>query len=264
MKFKYAQEISNLPDGEHFDANTPGLSLIKRKTGKHSWTLLYRHNSPKLKRWTIGRLNRISLKEARKRVQKRSDDPVADKKKQRLEENNTPTFKQLCKRYIKEWCEKNQRYWKKSETALRHPRFDSWQRRPVIEIERSDVKKLIATIPGDGLANQVRAQLHALFNFALDEDLLLVNPVARTKRRFVLPRDRVLTDDEIRSAWKIPIFRDGSANVSKTRQRETDSSLRDQRKRVDHPRVEVQTQTCPRRSARSYRYRNSRRTAGER
>ena len=207
MKFKYAQEISNLPDGEHFDANTPGLSLIKRKTGKHSWTLLYRFNSPKLKRWTIGRLDRISLKEARKRVRTRSDDPVADKKKQRLEENNTPTFKQLCKRYIKEWCEKNQRYWKKSETALKHPRYDSWQRRRVIEIERSDVKKLIATIPGNGLANQVRSLLHGLFNFALDEDILLVNPVTRTKKRSAPSRDRVLTDDEIRSVWKITLFR---------------------------------------------------------
>ena len=167
MKFKYAQEISNLPDGEHFDANTPGLSLIKRKTGKHSWTLLYRHNSPKLKRWTIGRLDRISLKEARKRVRTRSDDPVADKKKQRLEENNTPTFKQLCKRYIKEWCEKNQRYWEKSETAhhVTHA-YDSWQRRRVSEIERSDVKEADSRrYPEMVLANQVRSLVARAFQF---------------------------------------------------------------------------------------------------
>ena len=207
MRFKHAQEISNLPLGEHFDANTPGLSLIKRRSGKNSWTLLYRHNSPKLKRWTIGRLDRITLKEARRRVRARSDDPVGEKKQQRLDEANAVTFEQLSDRYIKEWAAKNQRFWKKTDTALRHPRFTSWKRRSVTEIERSDVKKLLATIPGDGLANQVRAQLHALFNFALDEDLLLVNPVTRTKKRSAPSRDRVLTDDEIRSAWKVPLFR---------------------------------------------------------
>ena len=206
VKFKHAREISNLPNGEHSDVNTPGLSLIKRDTGKHSWSLLYRYNG-KQKRWTIGRLDRITLKEARRLARTRSDDPVGDKIKQRLDEANTVTFEQLSDRYIKEWAEQNQRFWKQTRSALRHPRFNSWKRRPVTEIERRDVKKLLGTISGGGLANQVRAQLHALFNFALDEDLLLVNPVFRTKRRFVQSRDRVLTDDEIRSAWKIPLFR---------------------------------------------------------
>ena len=206
VKFKHAREISNLPNGEHSDVNTPGLSLIKRESGKHSWTMLYRYNG-KQKRWTLGRLDRTSLKEARRLARTRSDDPVGDKIKQRLDEANTVTFEQLSDRYIKEWAEQNQRFWKQTRSALRHPRFNSWKRRPVTEIERRDVKKLLATISGGGLANQVRAQLHALFNFALDEDLLLVNPVFRTKRRFVPSRDRVLTDDEIRSAWKIPLFR---------------------------------------------------------
>ena len=206
VKFKHAHEIANLPNGEHSDANTPGLSLIKRESGNHSWTLLYRHHG-KQKRWTIGPLDRISLKEARKRARTRSDDPVGEKKQQRLDEANAVTFEQLCKRYIQEYAEQNQRFWKQTRTALRHPRFNSWKRRSITEIERRDVKKLLATISGDGLANQVRAQLHSLFNFALDEDLQLINPVSRTKRRFVPSRDRVLTDDEIRSAWKVPLFR---------------------------------------------------------
>ena len=59
--FKYAQEIAKLPNGEHSDANTPGLFLLKRESGRHSWSFLYRVNG-KQKRWTLGRLDKISLK----------------------------------------------------------------------------------------------------------------------------------------------------------------------------------------------------------
>ena len=60
-KFKYAQEIAKLPPGEHSDSNTPGLFLIKRESSKNTWTYLYRVNG-KQKRWTLGRLEKISLK----------------------------------------------------------------------------------------------------------------------------------------------------------------------------------------------------------
>ena len=78
-QFKYAQEIPKLPNGEHSDANTPGLFLIKRESSKHTWTYLYRVVSGKQKRWTLGRLDRISLKQAREMVHK-SSDPVETKK----------------------------------------------------------------------------------------------------------------------------------------------------------------------------------------
>ena len=68
-QFKYAQEIGKLPNGEHSDANTPGLFLLKRESGRHSWSYLYRVHA-KQKRWTLGRLARITLKEAREMVHK--------------------------------------------------------------------------------------------------------------------------------------------------------------------------------------------------
>ena len=213
MKFKHAQEIPGLPVGEHFDSLTPGFSLIKRESGVHSWSLLYRYHG-KLKRWTVGRLARMSLKEARKLVRQRSDDPVGDKKRLRKEEEDklaeearTLTFEQLAKRYVAEWVTKHQRSWKPAAAALRHKRFGFWQRRHVTDIERKDVRQLLANIPGDGTANQTRSLLHSLFNFAINQDILLVNPVARIEKRFVPPRERVLTDDEIRSVWPVPLFR---------------------------------------------------------
>ena len=204
VKFKYAREIPNLPNGEHQRWYSRTLAH-KTRHGKTQLVIALplQRQAETMDNWTSG--SRI-LERGSRRARTRPDDPQGEKKQQRLDEANTVTFEQLSDRYIKEWAEQNQRFWKQTRSALRHPRFNSWKRRPVTEIERRDVKKLLATISGGGLANQVRAHLHALFNFALDEDLLLVNPVARTKRRFVQSRDRVLTDDEIRSVWKVPIF----------------------------------------------------------
>ena len=204
-KFKYAQEIAKLPFGEHSDSNTPGLFLLKRESGRHSWSYLYRVNG-KQKRFTLGRLDKISLREARETVHK-SSDPVAAKKSLRLEENKKISFGRLAEKYVEEHSKKF-REWKKTKTALRHKRFKSWNRRLVTEIEKHDVKTLLAGIPGNGLANQTRALLHSIFNFAIEEDILTtINPVSQIKRRPSFSRTRVLNDEEIRAAWSVPLFK---------------------------------------------------------
>ena len=204
-KFKYAQEIPKLPNGEHSDSNTPGLFLLKRESGRHSWSYLYRV-SGRQKRWTLGKLEKISLKQAREMVHK-SADPVGDKKRLRIQESKRVSFASLAERYIEEHAKKSQKFWRQTQTALRHKRFKSLARRDVSEIEKRDIKKLLAGIPGNGLANQTRALLHSILNFAIDEDILTLNPVARIKRRQAASRTRVLTDDEIRAAWSVPLFR---------------------------------------------------------
>ena len=204
-QFKYAQEIPKLPNGEHSDSNTPGLFLRKRESGRHSWSYLYRVNG-KQKRWTLGRLEKISLKQAREMVHK-SSDPVAAKKSLRLEENKKLSFGRLAERYVEEHSKKF-REWKKTQTALKHKRFKSLTRRPVTEIEKHDVKTLLAGIPGNGLANQTRALLHSIFNFAIEEDILTtINPVSQIKRRPSFSRTRVLNDEEIKAAWNVPLFK---------------------------------------------------------
>ena len=62
-KFKYAQEIPKLPFGEHSDANTPGLFLIKRESSKNTWTYLYRVN---------GKQKRMDSRKTRQNIVARS------------------------------------------------------------------------------------------------------------------------------------------------------------------------------------------------
>ena len=210
-KFTHSQELAGLPVGEFFDALSPGLSLIKRASGVHSWSLLYRYKG-RQRRWTFARLDRTSLKEARRKVRTRTDDPVGDKKSlhreeaQRvIDESNSVSYEQLVTLYIDKYAKKNQRSWRQTAAALRHDRFKSWKARPVTQIERRDVKKLHAEITGESVANQTRALLHMLFQFAIDEEIVSVNPVT-VKRQKLASRDRVLSDGEIRSVWPVPLF----------------------------------------------------------
>jgi integrase len=50
-------------------------------------------------------------------------------------------------------------------------------------------------------ANRFRATVSSFFNWAAREGLIDTNPAAFTNKRAETPRDRVLTDDEIRAIW---------------------------------------------------------------
>jgi integrase len=73
-------------------------------------------------------------------------------------------------------------------------------------ITRGDVHRVIDAIlarEANVHANRVMARLRAFFNWAVERDLLSASPLAGmkppTKER---PRDRVLSDDELRWLWR--------------------------------------------------------------
>ncbi len=72
-------------------------------------------------------------------------------------------------------------------------------------IDRRTVAALlseVATSKGPTVVNHVRASLSAFFGWAMREGLTEANPVIGTNRAVaVSSRDRVLTDDELRSIW---------------------------------------------------------------
>ena len=55
--------------------------------------------------------------------------------------------------------------------------------------------------------NQSRSLLHSIFNFAIEEDILTINPVSKIKKRQADSRSRVLNDEEIRAVWDVSLFR---------------------------------------------------------
>jgi len=72
-------------------------------------------------------------------------------------------------------------------------------------IDRRSVATLLTELAannGPSLANSVRASLSAFFSWAMREGLADANPIIGTNRAVTKgARDRVLTDDELRSIW---------------------------------------------------------------
>jgi integrase len=60
----------------------------------------------------------------------------------------------------------------------------------------------VAAGSGAVTANRVRSSISAMFAWAMGEGLALANPVANTNKRQEQPRDRVLTNAELRTVWR--------------------------------------------------------------
>jgi integrase len=78
-----------------------------------------------------------------------------------------------------------------------------WRGRKIAEITRADIKVLLADLAETPInANRIHSVLHTLFGWAVESDLITSSPVAGLKRpNKETPRDRVLTDAELRAVW---------------------------------------------------------------
>ena len=76
---------------------------------------------------------------------------------------------------------------------------------PVDAVERQAIAARLNSIEqnsGAVTANRVRSSLSAMFVWGMREGLVLANPVINTNKREERPRERVLTDAELRLIWQ--------------------------------------------------------------
>ena len=79
--------------------------------------------------------------------------------------------------------------------------------KPLGEVTRGDVVEFLDRLEREvGLRHQVnrcRETLRAIFAYAIERDLVTVNPVVGvSKRKVEIPRDRTLTADELTAFWQ--------------------------------------------------------------
>jgi integrase len=191
---------------EYVDKKVPGLALRVTPNGAKSWTVRYRHRG-RLRRLTLGDLAVVSLSDARARGRdalhnaSKGEDPAGDKQTRRRAE----TVGELAELYLAKWAKPRKRSWKADDNLLRNRVLPQWRNRAIIDIARHDVRLLVEGIAEAGapiVANRVAALCSKLFAFALDRDLIRASPAVRIPRPArEHARDRVLTEDEIRSLW---------------------------------------------------------------
>jgi len=195
------------------DAKCPGLVLRVTAAGAKSWAVRYRDTGGRSQRLTIGAYPTIGLADARARAAEvrraagSGANPAAEKRDAR-ENAEARTVDHLAARYLREHAArfKRPRPVAEDERNLRLHVLPKWGRRPFADIKRRDVVELIEGLVAankPALAIGVKALISKMFNFAISRGLLEANPVAGIGRVAELqPRERVLSDDEIRLAWE--------------------------------------------------------------
>jgi len=199
---------------EYFDAAFGGLALRVTQSGHKSWSLHYRMGG-RLRRYTLGNFPAIKPAQARREAIAALDqvragiDPITEKKQRRdLRSPAADTFAAVAEDYLTRQLAKNNAAstYKEARRDLEKHALPRWRDRPISGISRRDVLDLIDAITARGAeiqANRTLTRLRALFNWAIEKDRLAESPVARmklpTKER---PRDRVLSDDELRWLWQ--------------------------------------------------------------
>jgi len=102
---------------------------------------------------------------------------------------------------------KHLRSWRSIESRTRCHIIRNLGSRSVGEITRADVVAFLDDLERKGglrhQVNRCRETLRAIFAYAIERELITVNPVAGvSKRKVEIPRDRTLTTDELSALWR--------------------------------------------------------------
>ncbi len=199
---------------EHYDTVEPGLLLRVTDTGHKSWCL-YFYNEAKGKRThqrrTLGRYPDIGLAEARQLAREAKQairqglapDHHERQRRRAQQRQRANTFAAVAKLYMDERGNRLRcagEYQRKLDVDLL-PTFGD---QPIADIGRAEIREFLVEKAKHApiAANRLQALLSVVFNYALDTELVPANPIHRMKMPGVVnARERVLTNDELRSVW---------------------------------------------------------------
>ncbi|QFG37564.1 site-specific recombinase XerD [Paracoccus pantotrophus] len=182
------------------DDLTPGLQLIVQPTGRKSWAVRYRTGG-KMRRMTLGQYPHMPLAEARTTARnvmadvQDGKDPQGDK-----EQAKTDTVASVVDEFDR-FHLSTLKSGKNALGFLQRSIVKEWGHRPVRDITKRDVSRLLLNIVASGrevTANRTFAHVRKFFNWCAEHGYINQAPTDRMK----MPtkeesRDRFLTDAEI-------------------------------------------------------------------
>jgi integrase len=199
------------------DTEARGLELRVSPDGGKSWSIRYQPKGGKRKRTTYGAYPAISLHEARTRAKEIAaaaargidlpEQEDREREEERKEAKRPQTVGDLLDRYVTDYCKTNQRRWQLVERMFEMHVKPAIGKRSLTELRRADLVELLDDLQNEkGLhaqVNRVRSQLVAALNWAIEHEYLDTSPAAAIKKRKIeAPRERVLSDDELRAIWR--------------------------------------------------------------
>jgi integrase len=202
---------------DYFDLTLPGFGLrvsapsARFPKGHRTWFVFYRSGGEqkrlKLGLWKPDRTG-TDLADARTAAREalRAASKGRDPAQERDERRRADTVRALSERYIREYAKPRKRTWKADENILKrsvHPAIGS---KKVTGVTRGDIRDMLRTIKERApiQANRTLEVVRKMFNWAIGEEIggVEYNPCDHIpKPSAENKRDRVLSDDEIRSIW---------------------------------------------------------------
>ncbi|MCZ6510224.1 MAG: integrase arm-type DNA-binding domain-containing protein, partial [Alphaproteobacteria bacterium] len=201
---------------EILDTVVPQMALRVTANGTKSFSVRTRiAGAGKQVRVTRGEFPSTSLEDARqaardalnmaKRGINATDVKQQDIAEKRVQAANT--FSAVADLFVRRYALKNQKTWGETQRKLEMYILPVWGSRPISEITRRDVITLLDDIEDRrtaSTANRVRKLLRQIFNWAVERDIIDTTPVVgRNAIVREVPRDRYLSEDEIRAVWNV-------------------------------------------------------------
>jgi integrase len=193
-----------------WDAACRGFGMRALKSGRRSWIYQYRDEHKRTRRIAIGDVSAVSLDTARAVARRHAANVTqgANPSIQRKAKRTAITILDLIEDYLRDAkARQRSRSYKETERHLRlhaallhHERAEGLHRRDIAEL-----LDRVAATSGPVAANRLRATLSALWTWGLRRGLIEAdsNPVSFTLKQVEKPRDRTLTDEELKSIWDV-------------------------------------------------------------
>src|SRR5262245_33805125 len=190
-----------------FDDDVPGFGVRLREGGNRSFVFQYKVGD-RQRRLTLGAVSAVPFEKARKTARnlyhrvKLGEDPASDKAeaKAKLAETLGATVRLYLVR------QKSRLKPRSLVEVERHllVHLKPLHSLPLATIERRTIANRLSEIEqasGNRTRNMVRATLHAMYAWAIQEGMAEFNPVTGTSRAPEKSRDRVLSATEIKVIW---------------------------------------------------------------
>ena len=192
-----------------FVGGASGLQLVVSRGGARTWRLFYRlPGDVKRRAMKLGVYPSMGLAQARSRAGELLTlaQSGVDPKTSIVEtvERRAVSVSDAVADYL-DWCARNN-----DAETVRHKRsgltnhlLPAYAATPLVDISRSQIVRVLDQL-GDRqtMRRNMHRYLSHFFGWACDRDLIPVNPMLGLKApKAGTPRDRVLTDDEIRALW---------------------------------------------------------------
>ena len=189
------------------DSDCVGLRFVKGSTGKCRW-IVRKRVAGKFRKITLGDYPGIGLAKARQKALQACADIESGRKLAKPDKRSNKTVSALWSTYDQQRVE-NKRSAKEIRRIFKKYVLPELGGRPVDAITRTDVTRLIDGIAygersAPVMARLVAAQMSVFFNWVLPRvETLAYNPVTAASRPPApKPRDRVLSNEELKSLWK--------------------------------------------------------------